>query len=255
MVAWLRGVGMTAVSLATSSSLASRAEKLLESVVCRRAETEAEREAIYRLRYEAYLRENAIRANLERRFTDAVDEQKNCWIIGLYIDGELASSIRLSVTIPGCIDLPALHVFSDLLLPEILAGKSIVDPTRFVADRAMSRLYPELPYITLRLPWMAMEYFQADWMLATVRAEHQAFYKRLWGNQVLCPPRPYPGLDKPISLMTCDFPAVRTQVLQRYPFFGSTFAERERLFSRTLDKKAFPQHRLPPERQPVPLRA
>ena len=246
---------MAPLSLATSSSLSSRTEKLLQRAVYRRAETVAEREAIYRLRYDAYLRENAIRANVEQRFTDAVDEEKNCWIIGLYIDGALASSIRLSVTLSGLIGLPALHVFSDVLLPEILAGKSIVDPTRFVADRAMSRLYPALPYVTLRIPWMAMEYFQADWMLATVRAEHQAFYRRLWGNRVICPPRPYPGLDKPISLMTCDFHAVRAQVLQRYPFFGSTLTEREQLFDRPLDTKVPYQDCVSLERQPFPLQA
>jgi len=234
---------MTAVSMALSSSLSDRATLLLETVDYRRAETAEEREAIFRLRYDAYLREGAIGPNPTQRFADPVDDEENCWIFGVYIEGVLASSIRLSVTIPTCTDLPALHVFSDLLSPEIEAGKLIVDPTRFVADRTSSRLHPELPYITLRLPWMAMEYFQADLMLATVRAEHQAFYKRLWGNQVICPPRPYPGLDKPISLMTCDYQAVRERVLRRYPFFGSSFLERRKLFDRAAVAPLRPQHR------------
>ncbi len=223
---------MTVVAMALSSGLNDRAAQLVDMVDYRRADTAEDREAIYRLRYDAYLREGAIAPNSSHRFTDPVDQQDNSWIFGVYVDGTLASSIRLSVTVPGNTDLPALHVFSDLLSPQIAAGKSIVDPTRFVADRTSSRLHPELPYITLRLPWMAMEYFKADLMLATVRSEHQAFYKRLWGNQVICPARPYPGLDKPISLMTCDFQAVRDKVLRRYPFFGSGFLERRNLFSR-----------------------
>jgi len=173
-----------------------------------------------------------ITSGLGRRFFDPVDDAKNTWIFGVYIDGELASSIRLSVTTAGCTDLPALQVFSDILAPEIKRGKVIVDPTRFVADHLSSRRYVELPYVTLRLPWLAMEYFNAELMLAAVRAEHQAFYERLWGHQVVCPPRPYPSLEKPISLMTLEYNAVRDEVHKRLPFFRSTDWERRQLFGR-----------------------
>jgi hypothetical protein len=123
-------------------------------------------------------------------------------------------------------------VFSDVLLGDILAGQTFVDPTRFVADREMSRAFPELPYVTLRLPWLALEYFDASYMLAAVRAEHQAFYKRLWGSKPVCEPRPYPNLQKPISLMTLDYRAVRERVHHRYPFFRSSQFERRMLFER-----------------------
>ena len=94
------------------------------------------------------------------RFTDPLDDTSNAWIFGVYIDGELASSIRLHVASRQSPDLPALNVFSDLLSPEIAAGKTIIDPTRFVADRAASRRYPELCYVTTRLAWLASEFFQ-----------------------------------------------------------------------------------------------
>ena len=42
---------------------------------------------------------------------------------------ELASSIRLHVASRQFPELPALNVFSDLLSPEIGAGKTIIDPT------------------------------------------------------------------------------------------------------------------------------
>ena len=124
-------------------NLADRVMGLLERVDYRRAETAEEREAIFRLRYQAYLREGAIPPNAERalrrsRWTST----DNAWIFGVYVDGELASSIRLHVASRQSPDLPALNVFSDLLSPEIAAGKTIIDPTRFVADRAASRRYP-----------------------------------------------------------------------------------------------------------------
>jgi hypothetical protein len=223
---------MSALAADQPTSLVDRVQELLQRVDYRRVETAEERLAIFRLRYQAYLREGAISANPSGQFSDPVDDRENCWIFGVYIDGKLASSIRLSITIPGCIDIPALDVFSDVLLGDILAGQKFIDPTRFVDDREMSRAFPELPYVTLRLPWLALEYFDADYMLAAVRAEHQAFYKRLWGSKPVCEPRPYPNLRKPISLMTLDYRAVRERVHHRYPFFRSSQFERRMLFER-----------------------
>jgi hypothetical protein len=223
---------MSALALEQPTSLVDRVQELLQRVDYRRAETAEERAEIFRLRYDAYLREGAISASPGGQFSDPVDDRENTWIFGVYIDGKLASSIRLSVTIPGRIDIPALDVFSDVLLGDILAGKRFIDPTRFVADRATSRECPELPYVTLRLPWLALEYFQADYMLAAVRAEHQAFYKRLWGSKAVCEARPYPNLQKPISLMTLDYRAACERVYRRHPFFRSSQFERRMLFER-----------------------
>ncbi|KAB2917516.1 MAG: hypothetical protein F9K29_09815 [Hyphomicrobiaceae bacterium] len=205
---------------------------LLERADYRRAETAEERDAIYRLRYKAYLREGAIEPNGAERFFDAYDESPNVWIFGVYIDGELSSSIRLHVATREFPELPALNVFSDLLSPAIAAGKIVIDPTRFVADREASRRYPELCYVTTRLAWLASEYFNADLLLATVRLEHQAFYRRLFGHRPICEPRHYPSLTKPISLMALDYPLARERVMQRSPFFRSTYFERRMLFAR-----------------------
>ncbi len=213
-------------------SLADRVMALLQRVDYRRAETAEERDAIFRLRYAAYLREGAIPPNPGERFGDALDDTDNAWIFGVYIDGELASSIRLHVACRQSPGLPALNVFSDLLSPEIAAGKVVIDPTRFVADRALSRRQPELCYVTTRLAVLASEYFHADLLLATVRAEHQAFYRRVFGHRLICDPRHYPSLSKPISLMALDYAIARERVVERNPFFRSTFFERRMLFAR-----------------------
>src|SRR5215510_1057858 len=214
-------------------SLPDRILALLERVNYRRADTAEEREAIFRLRYEAYLREGVIPPSPNKRFCDAHDEATNAWIFGLYIEGELVSSIRLHVARRRWYALPALDVFSDLLLPEIAVGRTIVDPTRFVIDRTASRRYPELCYVTTRLAVLASDYFSADLLLATVRAEHQAFYRRVFGHRLACEPRHYPPLSKPICLMALDYPLARERLLQRLPFFRSTVLERRTLFTRS----------------------
>jgi hypothetical protein len=211
--------------------LADRVLALLERVDYRQAETPEEREAIFRLRYHAYQREGTIAPNASERFADVLDDIDNSSIFGVYIDGELASSIRLHVASRQVHDLPALEVFSDMLSPELAAGKTIIDPTRFVIDKTASKRFPELCYVTTRLAWLASEYFQTDLLLATVRAEHQAFYRRVFGHRLVCAPRHYPSLAKPVSLMVLDYAMARGRVLQRYPFFRSTFFERRMLFA------------------------
>jgi len=222
--------------LATApTGLVERVERLLQRVDYRKADSPEERAAIFRLRYQAYRREGAIPAHFSEQFTDPVDDRDNTWIFGVYIDGRLASSIRFSITIPGASYIPALDVFSDVLLADVTTGRRVIDPTRFVADRISSRLYPELPYVTVRLPWLASEYFNADYLLAAVRAEHQAFYRRTFGHKTACEPRPYPNLQKPISLMTLDYRAARDRVHRRFPFFRSNYFERRMLFERGID--------------------
>ena len=63
--------------------------------------------------------------------------------------------------------------------------------------------------MTLRLAYMACEYFNADYGLAIVRAEHQAFYRRVFLHETWREPRFFPGLLKPVGLMAAHFPRVR----------------------------------------------
>src|ERR1700686_5891805 len=69
----------------------------LEHVDYRLAETPEEKDKIYRLRYRAYLREGAILPSESQRVTDPYDDLPNNFTFGVYVQGELYSSIRISV--------------------------------------------------------------------------------------------------------------------------------------------------------------
>jgi hypothetical protein len=156
---------------------------LLKRVDYRRADTTEKREAIFlALPRLLALREIAIAPNASERSADILNESGNSWIFGVYIDGKLASSIRLHVASRQFSDLPALNAFCDLLSPELAVGKTIMDPTRFVIHRAASKRCPELCNVITCLAWLASEYFQTHLLLATVRAEHQAFHRRVWSS-------------------------------------------------------------------------
>jgi hypothetical protein len=222
---------MSAAARAYSTpSLNERVLSLLRKVEYRQATTDAEKEAIYRLRYEAYLREGALAPSFARRLSDKYDDLDNSWTFGIYVEGELASSIRINVASSDFPDIPAMASFGDILEPYLDAGKVLVDPTRFVADHALARRHPELAYVTVRLAWISGEYFRPDLAISTVRTEHQAFYRRVFGKTVAAPARPYPPLTKPLSLLTLDYFAARDEVNSRHPFFRTTEGELRTLF-------------------------
>jgi len=132
------------------------------------------------------------------------------------------------------------EIFGEILHPRLDQGEIIIDPSRFVADPDKATRFPELPYVTLRLAYMACEYFNADLGLAIVRAEHQAFYRRVFLHETVAEPRTLPGLLKPVGLMAADFPALKEKVFERYPIMCSTAFERRMLFERIGERHLSP---------------
>jgi len=221
----------------TIALVPERSADPLEHVDYRLAETREEKDKIYRLRYRAYLREGAILPLDSQRVTDRYDDAPNAWTFGIYVHGELYSSIRVSVLTSECRESPSAENFGDILHPELDQGRVIIDPTRFVADPEKAKSFPDLPYVTVRLGWIACGHFNADIGLASVRPEHRAFYRKVFLQQSRGEPRLFPGLIKPVGLMAADYPAIREKVFQRFPFMRSSAFERRMLFQRSGEHK------------------
>jgi hypothetical protein len=215
------------------ATVPERSPDPLEHVDYRLAETREEKDEIYRLRYRAYLREGAILPSESERVSDHYDDAPNTWIFGVHVHGELYSSIRVSVLTAECRTSPSADMYGDVLHPELDQGKIIVDPTRFVADPEKAKRFPDLPYVTVRLGWVACGHFNAALGLASVRPEHRAFYRRVFLQQPIGEPRLFPGLLKPVGLMAADYPAIREKVFQRFPLMRSSAFERRMLFQRS----------------------
>lgn len=206
---------------------------MLERVEYRRADTPADKLAIFRLRHEAYTRAGTVAPRPSGLFQDPFDETPNVWLIGVYIDGDLAGSLRLHVSASLNAPLPALVTYGDILEPHLRAGRTIIDGTRFVANVDYSRLYSEMPYITIRPTFLAEEFFRADFLTAACLVEHQAFYRRVFGGAPWAAPREYPNFNRPMAFLGSDCRAQRADVHARYPFFRSTDSEQTRLFGRS----------------------
>lgn len=224
---------------------------LLTRVDYRLAASRQEKEEIYHLRYRAYLREGAVKESAEARVTDQYDDVPNSWTFGVYVQGELCSSVRISVLSSEWRQSCSAEAFPEILLPRLDRGEVIIDPARFVADPDKARRITELPYVTLRLAYMACEHFNADLGLAIVRPEHQAFYRRVFAHETIAEPRWFPGLLKPVGLMAADFPTFRQKVFDRYPIMRSSAFERRMLFERAGERQTAARPVLVPSREAV----
>ncbi len=130
----------------------------------------------------------------------------------------------------------ATELFGDILHPRLDRGEIFIDPARFVADPEKAQRFPDLAYVTVRLVFLACEYFNADTGLALVRPEHQAFYRRVFLNETIAEPRAFPNVLKKVALMASDFRIVRERVLTRFPIMRSSAFERRMLFERGSDQ-------------------
>jgi hypothetical protein len=216
-----------------ASAFATRVAKLLERVEYRRADSAQDKEAIFRMRYEAYLREGFIEPNTTGLFTDADDERPNTWLIAVYIDGALASSIRLHVASRPDQFLPVTVGFPEHLLPHLEAGDVIIDASRQTSRLEFTRAYPFMPLVTMRCGFLGMQYFDADILTGTCRSEYQPAFRRMFGSATWSTPRAYPPLTRMHVLMAYDCKTQWADTRKRYPFLTSTPQERRELFGRS----------------------
>jgi hypothetical protein len=214
-------------------TFATKIDKLLEKTKYHRIDTLEDKEFIYRLRYEAYAREGHIKHNPEGVFHDAEDEVSNVWLIGLYIEGELAGSVRLHVASRPEHYLPITARFTDAIAPKLQSGEVIVDATRMTSKLEFSRAYPCMPYLLMRCAFLAEDHFEANYLTAACRAEYEGAYRRMWGAKRMAGPLPYPPLARPHVVMAHDHEAMGAAVRARYPFLRSTEEERHTLFSKS----------------------
>jgi hypothetical protein len=228
-----------------------RGAGLFDRVDYRLIETPEERDSVYAMRYRAYLHGGLISPSESQRIIDCYDDAPNAWIFGIYIDGELCSSLRLHVLTPEWRMSYSTELFGDVLHSRLDRGEVFIDPARFAADPEKSQRFQELPYLTLRLAYLACDHFNADTGLAMVRTDHQDFYRRVFLHETITKPRAFPGWhSKKVTLMASDFPALREKVLSRSPIMRSSAFERRMLFDRGGQRKAAPR----PVLVPGPLR-
>jgi hypothetical protein len=213
-----------------SSRFAQTLTDVFDRVSYRRVDLEDLEDPVYRLRYEAYRREEFIPINSQRVAGDKYDHAPNAFCFGVYLDERLVSSIRMHYVTPELRMSPSRSIYPDILDGFLDAGMTYLDPSRFTADHEASLAFPALPFLTTRLVVMGSDYFKVDHCLSSVRPEHGAFYKRVFHSKMLAGERYYEGLSFPVCLYSAEVPKVLDGIYRRYPFYRSTRPEQHALF-------------------------
>jgi len=213
-----------------SSGITASILELLDRVTVRRVSSEDVTDPVYRLRYEAYRREGFIPENELGITKDAFDDSSNVLVFGVEIDGKLASSIRMHFVSPNCRVSPSLGIWPDVLGGLLDQGKSYIDPSRFTASQKAREAYATfLPYLTLRPVVMACYHLGAHYCISSVRREHAAFYRRVFGSVQMAGTGNWGELTFPVNLYAADLAVRMEATLRRFPFFRSTEEERQAL--------------------------
>jgi hypothetical protein len=220
----------TQPGIGAPSRFASTLLDILDQVSYARVQPEDVTDPVYKLRYEAYRREDFLPFNPEEIYTDPLDLSPNAYCFGVFIGDKLVSSIRIHHITPEQRISPSLGVYEDILGPMLDRGMTFTDPTRFTADHEASLAFPAVPYLTLRLGLMASQHFAVDYCLQSIRPEHAAFYRRIFLSEEMGPERSYNGLRFPIVMVGSHVPETLPKIVQRFPFFDSTAEERRQLF-------------------------
>lgn len=204
--------------------------EILDRLTYRRVSPDIVLDPVYKLRYEAYRRENFIPVNVDEICRDDLDDTPNSQTFGVYLDDRLISSLRIHILSAANRKSPSMKVFPEILGPWLDEGMTFMDPSRFTVDKEASLALPALPFLTLRLSSMSAEYHNVDYTLSLVRPEHGAFYKRIFMAEKVSGLKSYPDINFDVILMRSRLEAVRDEVKRRFPVFKSTPEEREALF-------------------------
>ena len=232
-------------SEAGGSSFTRNVASLLERVEYRRCESGEDLEAIYRLRYRAYRANQFVPESPDRITTDIFDDTPNCYRFGVFIENELVSTVRIHHVSQAEPFAPIISSFEDVLVPRLERGESFINPTLLAADPQAAVIYRALPYVTLRLAVIANSYFDTTSCICVVRAEHAAFYRRVFGAVQVGEPRSYPPFTVTVMLYDANCAINMPRTLERFPFFKSKPVEQRLLFGRTQGQDDSPLTILP----------
>ena len=177
------------------------------------------------------------------RVTDSYDDLPNTWTFGVYLHGELYSSIRISVLTSEWRESRSSEMSSaTFCIPRLDRGKIIIDPTRFVADpdkaQAISRT--ALCDGAARLIWPA----DTSTPMSASPSYAPSIRRSIAGCSCRRPwrePRLYPGPDQAGRIDGRGFPGDAGEgVRSAIPYMRSSAFERRMLFERGGERRSSP---------------
>jgi N-acyl-L-homoserine lactone synthetase len=184
----------------------------------KRVHTAALREKVYRLRYRAYRKENAIPENSTGMFHDAFDEQPNHVLWALADGDQVIGAVRTTWFDPTQPHLiPEMHAYAEDLRRAIPSGARICSGNRLVTEPDLALTTARFAMLLMRLSVFTAAAKGADWQITTSRGNHLKFYRRVFGAPVVSEGKLYPGLQCKMSLMAMKLDQVSQRIRDHLP--------------------------------------
>jgi hypothetical protein len=212
-------------------AFASSIFSLLERVEYRRITDAEDFNDVALLREQAYNSRTFIESDKFGPLVDEYDRMKDCYVIGVYLDEKLTSTVRIHVVSEDHIHGPVASYFPHRARELVEGGKRYIDPSRFAADGQALWDYPLLPFITLRAVSMAHMYFEAANIAQVVRADSASFYKRSFGSVEVEPAQMIDHFKVPLVMLVATDEEARHRLDTRYRFFKSMPSEQRMMFA------------------------
>lgn len=185
------------------------------------ATTEHEKQTIYRLRHDAYLKEGAIDQKPGGAFKDEYDDLNTSVLFYVSCGAEVVGSLRFTIQDSG-VDpaieesTPEFSVFPDEM-------SRLMQHKRPVACGSRFSIKPHIKNrtdVALLLLWgqvFAAVSCGAKWGVATVRGSHVKFYQRVLRMTEISAPRRMPGLKYDYALVASNIDKEFVHSLEDYP--------------------------------------
>ncbi|WP_246676507.1 hypothetical protein [Mesorhizobium sp. B1-1-5] len=219
--------------------------QLLEHVEYRLITGGEDLEAIYRLRYQSYLKSGMCGPIASGMFEDRWDNLPNSYRFGVYCYGELVSTLRFHYISSEQPYSPSVDAYPEVLLPRLARGETFIDGTRFATDPDAAPAPGVLPFLTLRIAMVASNYFGQDSVLTPVKVEHSHFYARFFNAVQRSEAKQFPGVLAPIALFEIPAGENMRRTLERFPFYNSTPMEQRMMFGNPAINRLTPLTILP----------
>lgn len=186
-------------------------------------------EEMGRLRALSYNSNDTLSGHTDSVILDTIDFEPSSFCYGIYLDGDLVSTLRIQHISKAFTDGPAVEYFGDVVQPLMDQGMRFIVPGRFAMDPAIENKSMTLPLMALRLSGLAMRHFEANAILSLIRKGHAAYHRRFLGATQISPLRQFGDVREPLMLF--HTPRAReNDVFRRYPFFDGLPHEEKLLF-------------------------
>lgn len=163
--------------------------------------TEDDIHEVGHFRYRCFLQEGLISSNSSRILVDEYDFMPHAHVFTIFFHNQIAGTIRLHALSKEHSRSATMTAFSDILMPRVEAGLSLIDGARFAVDPSLGAFRLLVARHTLRLYSILAESQFFDFGVAAVQPERVDFFKRIYNFSAMSEPRPYSKLTKELVLL------------------------------------------------------